>query len=274
MTIKNIGNFKADKNLTELAQNVDYNRLGSQDFYITVNYGTTPATVTVKAGSIFECNGNRYEATIDEPFQMSNASHNYLTFTDNPVKSFGSTDERGAFSIGKNGYYLSDNKTRVLDMYIDQSGEVSLNLLDSLPFFNTPFVEGYDRVRVNLSADIPGPFTGVLPFDIKAFDIQNNFDAITNYRFTAIESGYYHITALVTINSDISETMYIRRNGANYAELMASYRVFNVSFNAQCFIFLNTTEYIDVYATVPAATPLADIYSAVEKTFFCIERIL
>lgn len=273
MSIKNIGTFKTDKDLTLMGLNVDYERLGDQDFKFSVNYTTTPATVTVKDGSIWECNGNRYQADGDYTFQLDNANDTYIEFTDNGLTSFSSGTNRGTYSIEKNGYYTNNNKTRVLDVYIDQDGETILNLLDSKPFFNTPFVTKFDRVRTNITSDIDGPFTGVVPFNIEVFDILSRYDS-TTYRFTAVESGYYYIDSQLYIDSDTSEVAYIRKNGANHSKFSYQERLFIVTYTASCLMFLNKGDYVDIYLTMPGAVGFAKLYNYTYGTFFCVERVL
>jgi hypothetical protein len=113
------------QNLTNLALNADLNRLGDDKTNITIDFGTTPATITIKVGSIIEVNGNCYAIEgIDYSFQMANATHNYITFTDNPNPSFSSAPARGTYTQAKCGFYQVDNLTRTLSWYINQTDSV------------------------------------------------------------------------------------------------------------------------------------------------------
>ncbi|GAP53541.1 hypothetical protein AHiyo6_01060 [Arthrobacter sp. Hiyo6] len=48
-----------------------------------------------------------------------------------------------------------------------------------------------------------------VPFDTKVFDTSSNFDAVTNYRFTAPVAGFYHLDATAVIGtSGMSTTAY------------------------------------------------------------------
>jgi hypothetical protein len=104
MSIVKRNNYLTDRNLTDLAYNVDYNRLGEDKIQISVSFAGSPATVTIHKGSVWECNGNRYIVeSADYTFQMDGAGHNYITFTDNPAVDFGSAAAIGTFSAEKQG---------------------------------------------------------------------------------------------------------------------------------------------------------------------------
>jgi hypothetical protein len=105
---------------------MDLSRLGVDKTNITVNYATVPATVTIKEGSIIEVNGNLYTIEgADYSFQMANATHNYITFTDNPAVAFSSAAARGTYQDDKHGFYQVGNLVRTLQWYIDQTNSLS-----------------------------------------------------------------------------------------------------------------------------------------------------
>ena len=195
------------QDLTNLAQNVDYNRY--QDFKgnITVNFGTVPATVTVKVGTILEVNGNLYAIeTADYVFQMDNATHNYLTFTDNPAVDFGSAAAIGTYSAAKQGYYQAGNLIRTLPFYIDQANKEVSRLIDEQYNLNRPRMKLFDRVFVTAPAGSHILSEGVLtvfPFSVKVYDELGNFNNGT-YTFTASESGWYTISLNITATIDNS----------------------------------------------------------------------
>lgn len=109
--------YTPGQNLNNQAENIDLNRVADDKSFITVNFGTSPATVTIKAGSLIEVNGNQYAIeTADEVFQMSNASHNYITFNGT---TFASAASIGTFDSLKAGYYTGTART--LKWHIDQT---------------------------------------------------------------------------------------------------------------------------------------------------------
>ena len=123
MAVTKLNEYLPGQNLTNLALNVDYNRLGCDMTDISINFGTSPYTVTIAEGSIIECNGNLYAITgSDYSFQAANNTHPYLTFTDNPSVAFSSSAAVGTFSALKSGFYQSGNIIRTLKWYVDQSG--------------------------------------------------------------------------------------------------------------------------------------------------------
>jgi hypothetical protein len=184
------------QDLTNLAQNVDFNRF--QDFKgnITVNFGTVPATVTVKVGTILEVNGNLYAIeTADYVFSMDNATHNYLTFTDNPAVDFGSAAAIGTYTAAKQGYYQAGNLIRTLPFYIDQANSEVSRLMDEQYNFNRPRMKSFDRVFVTLSGDINlggGAANATFPFNTEIYDELGNWN-IGTYKFTTSETGWYLI---------------------------------------------------------------------------------
>lgn len=125
MAIEKINKYLPDQDLANLAENVDDNRLGLDLSEIEVSFATSPATVTIKLGSIIEVNGNWYKITsADYVFQMANATHNYITLTDNPAVAFSSAAAKGTFTAAKQGYYQTGNLIRTCKWFIDQTNEV------------------------------------------------------------------------------------------------------------------------------------------------------
>ena len=195
------------QDLTNLAQNVDFNRF--QDFKgnITVNFGTVPATVTVKVGTILEVNGNLYAIeTADYVFSMDNATHNYLTFTDNPGVDFGSAAARGTYSAAKQGYYQAGNLIRTLPFYINQTLQIVSTALNEKSS-NTTGMFQWDRVwgYCNPAFPIANPAIGsdVLPINTMIYDNIGNWNTVT-HKFTATEEGWYDVTLNVQTTSKAS----------------------------------------------------------------------
>lgn len=136
MGIVKLNNYLSDRYLSDLANNVDYNRLHTDKTNISVNFGTSPATVSIKQGSMIEANGNSYTVNGgDYDFQMANGTDNYIAFSEGPPVIFKSVSLKGSYQNGKLGVYQSDNLTRTIRWYIDQTEE-TYNIDDSLQSFN------------------------------------------------------------------------------------------------------------------------------------------
>ena len=79
------------------------------------------------------------------------------------------------------------------DLTIQQNGQ-TINKITKNPTFKV-----FLNVNTNTTNDV---FTKV-PFNTKVFDIENCFDAATNFRFTPNVAGYYQINgATNTINAN------------------------------------------------------------------------
>lgn len=233
MSITKVNTYLTDRNITNMSLNVDYNRLGEDKTQITVNYGTTPATVTIKNGSIIECNGNRYLIDADYSFQMANAAHNYLTFTDSPAIAFSSAAAIGTFDSEKQGYYQADNLTRTLKFYIDQSGDSEFVLIDCVIPDVPMTTKRFDKIKVHTNSNK----VGKVIFDVIDYDEAGNFD-LANSRFVCNESGQFLIiTQRASNNQNI-----IYKNGASTGFYDTGY------FGGDTFIFdLTKGDYIEIY---------------------------
>lgn len=223
MAIEKYNLYMPGQNLTSLALNVDINRIGIDKVNIDVNYGTVPATVTIKEGSIIEVNGNLYVITgSDYSFQMANAAHNYITFTDNPSPAFGSAAVEGTYSNDKKAYYQADNVTRTLGWFIDQTiSEHFIYLIRQTQVINPDLM--LDRVTVGMSGNQAGPANPV-QFNVETEDRLGNYD-IVNYRFIAKYAGTYVIGVNLTITSaPAPSTLYasILKNGVAIATYINS----------------------------------------------------
>lgn len=124
MTINKVNNYIPGQNITNLANNVDYNRLGMDQTIIEVDFTGSPAQVTIKQGSIIEVNGNKYIVQgADYVFTMAGATDNYITFNET-IPSFSSTTIKGTYDNAKAGVYQADNVTRTICWYVNQSDEI------------------------------------------------------------------------------------------------------------------------------------------------------
>lgn len=263
MSIIKVNTYLADRNITNMAVNVDYNRLGEDKTQISVNYGTTPATVTIKNGSIIECNGNRYLINADYSFQMANAAHNYLTFTDNPAIAFSSAAAIGTFDAEKQGYYQADNLTRTLKFYIDQSGENNQEIIDINNTGDPITTRLFDHVKVCLTANYSS--VGVMPLDKIIYDQLSNYDII-NYRFNCVYSGYYNI--FFQKYGPVGEIQ-IRKNGTTIAEIEYS-SILETHTCIGSVEYLIGGDYVDIYNALNGYTT----YAYDDRTYLIISRLL
>jgi hypothetical protein len=138
MAITQKNNYSTSQNLSDLTENVDANRLGDDRTNISVNFGTTPATVSIKQGSWIEANGNLYVVdSADYSFQMSSSSDNYIYFNEaaGPPATFTSGTAKGTYRNDKIGTYQANNTSRTIRWYVDQTEE-TYNLDDSLQSYN------------------------------------------------------------------------------------------------------------------------------------------
>jgi len=267
MAIVKVNNYGTENNLTNVALNVDYDRLQEDKTDISINYGTSPATVTVNVGSIIEVNGNRYVVqTSSESFQMDNVAHDYLTVTDDggtdsdPL-TFGSASTIGMYDSAKQGYYQSDNVTKTLKFYVDQSGETFLNLIElSNPNTLPITTKLFDRLRVYNSAAVTA--TGVITFDTTDFDELSRWDAV-NYRLTIVEAGCYSVSLTVTVSGG---SYAIRKNGVNDALVVG----FSTNTTFHTIIECVKDDYIDFYFT----KNVNNIASNRTQTYATIARLL
>lgn len=131
-------------------------------------------------------------------------------------------------------------------------------------------------VRTNLSADQSLGTGGwqKLNFNTVAFDTKSEFNTGTN-RFTAIKAGYYEINAgFHTFNQ--SDTNYyaiaVYKNGSEYQETASHHFGSNlISRTINCIVYLNASDYIEIYAHNITSGTTIDSYSG--KTYFEVKQI-
>lgn len=133
MAITQLNSYLPSQNLTNLAENVDYNRVGDDKTDITVNHTTSPWTFTIKVGSLIEKDGNIYTVdTADYTLQATDNAHNYIVFTGS---AFASSANRGTYDPAKGGFYDSGN--RVLKYYIDPDNDSEVEISQATEKINS-----------------------------------------------------------------------------------------------------------------------------------------
>jgi hypothetical protein len=204
--------YLPDRNLANLTVNVDDNRLGLDTSEISVDFTTSPATVTVKQGSIIEVNGNSYSITgTDYVFQMANASHNYITFTDDPAVGFSSAANVGNFNAQKQGFYQTGNLIRTLGYYIAQTDK---RVIENKRYRS--LISAWSNT-VNPSI-APGITTGI-GFATSRYDFLAEMSAGA---FIALYSGLYDLQLTITIitTARVYGTIFMTRTGPVQEQLI------------------------------------------------------
>lgn len=257
MAVEKTNIYFPERNLTNLGLNIDYNRVADDRSAIEINTGTSPATIIIKQGSIIEVNGNRYIITdSDYSFQMDNASHRYITFTDNPNPLFSSASILGTFIPEKQGFYQADNVTRTLKYFIDQTNGN----------YDRSYYQ-YDRIKIMLSANNTITANTKLKFDTVVFDKFNQFDT-ANYQYEVPEDGYYIIDFKGNINLD-SRADLMR----NASVLCYTYAAYYATLICELIQYLDAGDVLYIRATRLTSSGTV-VYGAKESlTHFSIERI-
>ena len=139
------------------------------------------------------------------------------------------------------------------------------------------------KARAYLSAgqsNIAGSSTWVkILLDAESYDPGNNFDPVTNHRFVAPVSGYYHVSANIgfAYGSVISGSMYIaiRVDGTMIGAANCSYssQVMDFVFGVSDCIYLAAGSYVELYALVSQAGATADIQGNSAVTWLAIHLL-
>jgi hypothetical protein len=196
MAVEKVNLYTPGKNLTNQGLNIDYNRLSDDKTFIEVSFATSPATVTIKAGSFLETNGALYRVSQDdEVFQMSDAGHSFITYDGT---TFASAATRGTKRPDKQGYYQSDDISRTLKWNIDQDNE--RYDIDYTVYFET---EGLNiagdlnstKIFVYLTSNTTTK--GIISMDSVVLDTRNEY--VTN-TFTVTKAGVYKASLSCSIS--------------------------------------------------------------------------
>jgi hypothetical protein len=86
----------------------------------------------------------------------------------------------------------------------------------------------------------------------ETFDTNNNFDNVTNYRFTPTVAGYYQINAAVTVTSASALSGIapaIKKNGTGVASgsAVGNAGVYPTAFVASVIYFNGSTDYVELF---------------------------
>lgn len=111
--------------------------------------------------------------------------------------------------------------------------------------------------------------------DRELFDNDNEFDHITNYRFTAKATGYYLVTANMGFVTEESSRTFlaIYKNGSAVAvTVLTGYDTFGLYYGISKLIYLEKDDYIELYAQMKDVDP-AEIINGADVTYMTIHRI-
>lgn len=118
-------------------------------------------------------------------------------------------------------------------------------------------ITGASRVRVtkNDAQTIANLTTTIVEYDDEDFDNLGEFDAVTNNRFTALETGYYFVNARIRYElyawiAGRYRFLYLYKNGVQYNVLDVIYVEANITnyldIGGNALIYLEAGEYIDI----------------------------
>ena len=109
-------------------------------------------------------------------------------------------------------------------------------------------------------------------FNTLMFDTNNNFDAVTNYRFTPTVAGYYQFSAKVLTNTGGSggqQILYLYKNGSEIAEFEQLYIGQNATGTTGSYLaYANgSTDYFEIYGFQSSGSTKA-IYTNSQQTYW------
>jgi C1q domain len=99
-------------------------------------------------------------------------------------------------------------------------------------------------------------------FQLEEYDIGNNFDSVTNFRFVAPQNGYYHFYAKAGTTSAGSRFLVsLFKNGSEHSRGsdVSTAAFTGAGVNVSAVIKLNTTDYVEVFTFGNAALALDSI---------------
>lgn len=140
----------------------------------------------------------------------------------------------------------------------------------------TPATINNSLIRTNLVANQVVSATGwhKILFDTILFDTNSEFNTGSN-RFTATKAGYYEINSgLHTFNKNDAEYygIAVYKNGVEYQETAAHhYGDKLISRTINCLIYLDVTDYVEIYFFNGNAPTTIDAYSG--KTYFEVKQV-
>lgn len=106
-----------------------------------------------------------------------------------------------------------------------------------------PMFSAYQSVAQSLAANT---WTKI-QFQTKEFDLTNDFDNVTNFRFQPTKAGYYQVNASLDVGSGSSGGCQVYKNGAQWKAGDYVYSNFARGI-VSAIVYLNgSTDYIELY---------------------------
>jgi hypothetical protein len=117
--------------------------------------------------------------------------------------------------------------------------------------------------------------TSKIQFNTKDFDTNNNYDAVTNYRFTPTVAGYYQVNLITTSSNSAGSGsgtfIYVYKNGVAYRGQGsdAPGAGYNQALSVCCVMpFNGTTDYIEAYLRTGGSVTLYTTLNATNASSF------
>ncbi len=91
-------------------------------------------------------------------------------------------------------------------------------------------------------------------FNAETYDVQSEFDSVTNFRFTATQTGKYIVSATVHIGSPASAPkISIFKNGSSFTFTTAIDTTSAVGHNVISLVNLTATDYVEIFVDAGAS---------------------
>jgi hypothetical protein len=131
----------------------------------------------------------------------------------------------------------------------------------------------------NASQTINNVSATKIQFNTKEFDTNNNFDNVTNYRFTPTVAGYYQVTSQVNYVAGLisNAIIWIYKNGSAFKRGNRSYSggTTFAGINISSLVYMNgSTDYIEIYTYQDSGSSLGTEVVGANNNYFqaCLVR--
>lgn len=165
--------------------------------------------------------------------------------------------------------YSSANKPSTATLKADiQSLEDAINALPSLSetltnkILTNPVINYTDtalttnvksRATRSSNQSIPNNTLTKIQLNVESYDVGSDFDAVTNYRFTAPVTGYYIVTARITVDSTADQAILqldVLKNGSDLTRGSAiASGTGGQSISVSDIVALSSGDYIELWFT-------------------------
>ncbi len=126
-------------------------------------------------------------------------------------------------------------------------------------------------------ADISDDTWTKVTLDTETYDIGNDFDNVTNYRFAAPVAGYYQVNALLTWTNIVADKQYlvaIYLNGTEVASQHSqSSHTSSIGGSISDVIYLTAAQYLELYAYTDAGVGTTDLLGGSTVTFMSVHLL-